>query len=349
VVLYHGVPHVFQSSGQPMNDSHFFLRFVSLGYISVSFFFMLSGFILALVYLKENEPIHRRKFFVSRFARIYPLLFAAVMLDLPHFLYIQQHVKHATVGNSIATIFATLGLVNAWFSNLDGLNPPSWSLSVELLFYLLFPLLAPSLWKIRRSLLLPVGLLLYVGGLFLVKAVDGVQIALPISHLFVFLLGIVLARGFLTISLNRQQLTRLQTFAPWMMAASLALFLCFPAFDLQISQTMLQHGLLAPLFALAILAFASDNVLIDLLFSAKWLVLLGEASFSLYLIHYPIGFIFRRPIERFGTPMFLLYLGLVVGLSILSLKLLEIPARRWILERERVRSPETLIASSIAQ
>src|SRR5487761_828074 len=57
------------------------MRIVGLGYVSVSFFFLLSGFILALVYLKDGRPVTRRRFYWARVARIYPLYLAAMLLD----------------------------------------------------------------------------------------------------------------------------------------------------------------------------------------------------------------------------------------------------------------------------
>jgi peptidoglycan/LPS O-acetylase OafA/YrhL len=109
------------------------------------------------------------------------------------------------------------------------------------------------------------------------------------------------------------------------------------------------HGLLAPLFVLVILALASGNRMLARTLSTPGLVLLGEASFALYLIHLPIGSILRKSIERFGMPMFLLYLATSVGLSIVSLLYFETPCRLWILNKEKVKSLENTVSSSMMQ
>jgi peptidoglycan/LPS O-acetylase OafA/YrhL len=70
--------------------------------------------------------------------------------------------------------------------------------------------------------------------------------------------------------------------------------------------------------------------------SAKWLLVLGEASFALYLIHMPLYTIMRRLIEGLGGAGLLLYLVTCIGLSVASIYWLEIPARRWILDRLQV-------------
>jgi len=69
VVLYHTRWGV--TPGSALDQS------LSMGTASVSFFFLLSGYILALVYLRDGQPVPKRKFYVARFARIYPLYFAA--------------------------------------------------------------------------------------------------------------------------------------------------------------------------------------------------------------------------------------------------------------------------------
>lgn len=348
VVLYHGIPNL-----PSQRDRHdLFARIISLGYVSVSFFFMLSGFILAIVYLKDNRSVNRRKFLISRFARVYPLYLAAVLLDVPHFVHAQWHISPE---HTIASILATIGLVQAWYPSLVGPDFPSWSLSTEAFFYLIFPFLGLALWRLRGSTTVWSSAMIYVGGVWIVDMLDEVRTSAstrlyhPLPHLFVFLLGINLAKLFAWISRRPEHLRILQGMAPWMLLGSLAAFLAIPILELRIPEMLLQHGLLAPLFALFILAFASENRWISYLFSSSWMEVLGEASFAFYLINVPIGELLRRWMERYEAPMFGVYVGVSLGLSIASLKFLETPARNWILSRERVRSPETKFTSAIAQ
>jgi peptidoglycan/LPS O-acetylase OafA/YrhL len=351
VMLYHGLA----ANASASSHRNLFERFIGLGYVSVSFFFMLSGFILAVVYLKEDRPVNKRRFFVSRFARIYPLYLAAMMLDLPHFIHIQRYVLHTSPGHMIATIVKTAVLIQAWFTDLGGLNFPSWSLSAEAFFYLLFPFVGPVLWRQRGRTMLWLSVLFYVGGIWVVKMLDERQHHLykqtynPVPYLFVFLLGICVAKLFVWINRRPARWMVLQRSAPWLLLGGIFLFFMIPLFDLQVPEIQMQHALLVPLFALAILAFASENRLIMLLFSSNLLVVLGEASFALYLIHTSIAVLMRRWLEHYGTPMFLLYVFVTIALSVASLKWLETPARRWILKREGVRSRETEVSSALSQ
>lgn len=349
VMLYHTLPGVLARGV----DQGWWQKIVGMGYISVSFFFMLSGFILAVVYLKGERPVNKRRFFVARFARIYPLYFVAMLLDTPHFIYTPRHILHGTVPHMVGEFLATTGLVQAWL-NLRSLNPPGWSLSTETFFYLTFPFLGLALWKLRGWTAWVASASIYAAGLGLVIAIDQVQgpdqqSYHPVPHLFVFALGILLAKLFVWVGESSTRSQRLEASAPRLLIASLLGLLAVPLTSIGRHESLLQHGLLAPIFAVAILAFASGNRTISTMFEARWLVVLGEASYALYLLHFPIHSILRHPIERFGLPMFVVYFAGTIGLSIASYYLLEIPARRWILAKEHVRSLETEVTSVLSQ
>ncbi len=347
VVLYHTLPgEVTTTSPSPL------IRVIAIGYISVSFFFMLSGFILAVVYLSRDKPVDTRRFLIARFARIYPLYFVAMLLDLPHYLHVSHNFR-MSASRILTEILATTGLLQAWF-NFRGINTPGWSLSVEAFFYIIFPAVGVFLWRLKNSRALIAAVAIYVAGLALLYALFGQselhdQSYFPIPHTFVFLLGILLARYFVRITSNPAHHRRLKALAPAMLFMALFLIVLIASTPLAGQTALLQHGLLAPVFALAILALASGNDTILRLFSAPWLVLLGEASYALYLLHAPIGLMLRYSSEKVGWIAYILYIGGVIGLSVASFLYLEGPARRWILNRTRVRSLESLVTSSISQ
>lgn len=117
----------------------------------VDIFFVLSGFILALTYQSwfSQRLDHRsyRKFLQRRFARIYPLHFAILVVVIA--LVVAAKLTHAPTRYGLDRFdFWTLPehflLIHALnlFGNGPGIwNPPSWSISIEALAYLLFPLL----------------------------------------------------------------------------------------------------------------------------------------------------------------------------------------------------------------
>jgi peptidoglycan/LPS O-acetylase OafA/YrhL len=276
----------------------------------------------------------------------------AIFLDLPHFLHVQHNILHQSALETAKVALATVGLVQSWF-NMTSLNTPGWSLSTEAFFYAVFPLAGASLWKLRDRLVFPAAFLLYSAGnvaiVLLFRDRFDRQDYFPLPHLYVFLLGILLAKVFVRIGHIPSQARHLQQWAPAMLILAVLAILLIPITGLDKQEALLQHGLLAPVFAVAILGFASGSPLVTKLFSRPWLVLLGEASYALYLIHYPIHSALRKPLEQAGWVGFAVYLVVVVGLSVLSYIYLEGPSRRWILSRVHVRSRETAITSSLSQ
>ena len=113
-----------------------------LGKAGVSLFFVLSGFVLAL-----NYPPGRctaREFFRGRFARIYPVYLLGVLLAVP-----AEWLGHAHQ-NPWHAFFASIFLVQQYLPSTNmRFNQVGWTLSVEALFYILYPLL--SLWLVRKS------------------------------------------------------------------------------------------------------------------------------------------------------------------------------------------------------
>lgn len=132
------------------------------GYYGVRMFFVISGFLITSWSLKRwgrLSQINLRQFYLMRFARIMPslagLLLVLVLLDrlgIPRFVVNTQHTSLAR-----ASIAALTFHVN-WLEAKTGYLPASWdvlwSLSVEEVFYIVFPLLCTLLRK--RALLISV-------------------------------------------------------------------------------------------------------------------------------------------------------------------------------------------------
>jgi peptidoglycan/LPS O-acetylase OafA/YrhL len=108
--------------------------FLLNGYIGVNFFFVLSGFILQYIYGRRLQTRNDvAEYGIARFARVYPVYLLALILTclfvfdatlsaVPQFLLLQSWSSPA------------IGQPDNW-------NTPGWTLSVELLFYILFPVI----------------------------------------------------------------------------------------------------------------------------------------------------------------------------------------------------------------
>ena len=137
VVLFHfGQPAIAQALPA-------LLPLARQGSLAVSFFFCLSGFIMAAVYRQAMGPHEARDYWVARFARIYPVYLLALLLVLP------------LRGMDAPGLVLSAALLQAWFPPYAlTLNAPGWSLSVEAAFYAFFPWAAGALVRGPRRLAL---------------------------------------------------------------------------------------------------------------------------------------------------------------------------------------------------
>ena len=118
------------------------------GYEAVFVFFVISGFLIAGNAMRRwgaLERIDLRDFYARRFARIVPCLLALVgVLSLLHLLGVQDYVIGREGQSLPRAVIAALGLHLNWYEGQTGYLPGNWdvlwSLSIEEVFYLGFPL-----------------------------------------------------------------------------------------------------------------------------------------------------------------------------------------------------------------
>lgn len=129
-------------------------RLVEHGYLGVELFFVLSGFILAHVYLQgfAERRVRYGQFLWARLARIYPLhltTLAGMGLMGAVALVMGFSMTHPIV--DLASLPANLTLTHAWgLAKAAAWNHPSWSISAEWFAYLSFPAFAAAAWPLRH-------------------------------------------------------------------------------------------------------------------------------------------------------------------------------------------------------
>lgn len=128
--------------------------FSVLGFLGVDLFFVLSGFILSHVYgeqfSKSIDSEALKEFAVARFARIYPLHVVTLGLMLIAYAVASNAgVTPSVSGNSLTSTILSLLLIQEWFG-VVGPNPGAWSVSVELMNYIVFPFFVAAMAKMPR-------------------------------------------------------------------------------------------------------------------------------------------------------------------------------------------------------
>lgn len=321
------------------------------GYVGVALFFVLSGFVLTWSYKPADGA---KKFYLRRFARVYPLhlFFFALALAI---LVLTQ--KAPSAGATISNLI----LLQAWVPNWDyifSVNAVSWSLSCEAFFYACTPLML--YWLSHRSERARYAVLT---GWFLLTAsvasavsltsnyADVVVYANPLLRSGEFALGMLLGLLALKVRDGELAMPPVRTWQLW------AVTVCALAGLYGVSKVHLTHltqtisgFLLDPVWVLVIGIFAlHDMQHADARHRAgdsvsgtrmrRLLVYLGEVSFAFYLVHELV--IFGAVAAPWGASavggvrgLILMGASLALGvfLAIAAHHLVERPARIMILK-----------------
>jgi len=323
VVLFHGLPWLRQKFTLPRALE----TFLGNGYLAVNLFFILSGFILAYTYEGQIDgKTNRLHFWEARFARIYPVYFLSLILAF----WFER-------GLSLGTRIAVLGMVQAWnpvAPQLTGAwNYPAWTLSVEAFFYLCFPFILP--WMSRRSIrtlfwmmacLVMICIVAHTPVLGL-GDLDRSSIVinfvpLPLLRIPEFLLGMVIGLRLLRAeAAGRNAGSALRT--------NLAVLSALLILSLPLGAWV---SLVTVPFALLVYELAVGETVLVRVLSTRLMVLLGSASYAVYLLQFPVRSWTRVIFSRF--PEKLAHLGapltplILVLFSILVFKFWEEPCRR---------------------
>jgi peptidoglycan/LPS O-acetylase OafA/YrhL len=348
--------HVAQARPDWARPVDFLSGLVSGGYAAVIFFFVLSGFILAYAHTGESERsacnVKAARFWRLRFARIAPAYYLGLLLALP--ILVQVVAQSQASGWSVAFGMTSVVLfAQAWWPAYTTLwNFPAWSLSVECAFYALFPWLARSLarWPAAAVLVGSYALIVltdaYRGELLWRAGLLGpvpksdwlVLSAFPILYLPLFIFGMALARLYL---FGRVLSPRLHAA---MLGIGVALTVLIFGGAWMLPGWTRGDPALALVFALIVFGGAGAAGSFPLL-ARPTFVLLGEASYSMYILHIPLRICWDNLADTVpglsGLPWlsFPLYFGFVVVVSVVVFRVVETPLRKWIAGRAEPGHP----------
>jgi len=331
-----------------------YTMFFEKSYLMVDLFFIMSGFIIFHVYGDSFrltlERRNLRKFFVARFARIYPLhFFTLALLVVLVFFVMPPATQPKSIEGPAAILTNVLLLQSFGVHKIYTWNIPAWSISAEMGAYLLFPLLALASGKGKKMTFIIFCLFIqaaFLSIMYLLPRTNPYNPSIPVPHNinstydYGFLRGIAgFMMGMLMYQIYRTD--RLKTFFQRDSAGVLLILLTVAAMHVAANDLVC-----VLLFALTVLAFAYNNGNLHAVCNNRVLQYLGDISYSIYLMQIFLQAPFSHGLRLPGVTGYgrgkqniafpaglfycVAYLFLLVAISSLTYYLIEQPCRRYI-------------------
>jgi peptidoglycan/LPS O-acetylase OafA/YrhL len=326
----------------------------------VTFFFVLSGFILTFTYRQLNTSERVWHFIVARFARLWPLHATTFMLAI---ILLQDAADTLLTPLGLAEAVLNIAMLQSLvpiFAFQFSYNAVSWSVSDEIFFYACFigllPLLGRSFMRVLAigmlgplvmvGICIALALPYYDPNYYSLSAHTMVYLH-PVARLLEFVIGMIAASLFLRFGVSLKAATSpglatvLEIFVIGLMVASVALdywayVRIWPSAPSALLLWLERSGS-APIYALGILVLAFERGHVSRYLGHPTLVLLGEISFAIYLVHQIIlRWLAAHPAILASLPVPLaygLFLAVVLTVSWVLWRFVEKPARAALLKR----------------
>ncbi|MBF0101643.1 MAG: acyltransferase [Desulfobacterales bacterium] len=336
-------PDNVNRSNQPLYG--LFRIFYEKGSMGVDYFFLLSGFIFFWLYKKpvSDRDVTFLNFWLQRFSRLYPLHFVTlIVVGLLQYIYLLRNssffvypfndIRHFILNISFASHW---GLQNGW-----SFNAPIWSVSIEIILYLLFFIVAYShygdlvfcllvsfasyaaFYKLHHDIFRGLSMFFLGGFVFQFTSIMFLKYRPYIK--IIYITAII---SWLMVFLN-YYLWSLASFIGNLDIVELFFHKIFPIYIL---------------FPATVCSLALAEIVGDLnLRPISWV---GDITYSSYLLHFPLQLVFGLALSygaisssTFNKPIFLLiFFSLLISLSYLTFIYFERPMQRVIRERCSVR------------
>jgi peptidoglycan/LPS O-acetylase OafA/YrhL len=309
--------------------------FYERGAAAVDMFFLISGFIFFWLYQDNiaNKRLNTADFAALRFSRLYPLHFVCLFIVLimqkcvfqnlgQYFIYSNNDLKHF--------------LMSIFFIQSGGsFNGPEWSITIELIMYILFCGLSRS--RLLQNSWIPllmfaIGILMFTFQTNLARGLCGFFLGGSIYQLFTTIRGSPHARHFmapiLVVAGVGWGLIIFDTYSSGDVVGA------FSRFAPTAGRTLASYAVLYGVFPVTILGVALHEDLFGARYGA--LAWLGELSYSSYLLHFPLQLAFallvvtgllQAEAVRSGAAL-LIYFAVLIPISLLTFRVFEVPAQK---------------------
>jgi peptidoglycan/LPS O-acetylase OafA/YrhL len=280
---------------------HLNFSFIPGGFLGVDIFFVISGFVItsSLNHGTGTFKEQIKAFYLRRAKRILPAsLFVTLAISVAALLYLPGYSRSRYSIEALASSLFSANLNFAREGN-DYLNQsldPSpflhyWSLGVEEQFYLLWPILFLLFFKTNRKLVAPFFIAMSVLGIYLTSSNPVVGFYSPITRAWEFLAGI-----FFALNPIRFKASKSWAVFGWITMIGSTLLIT-------VNQITPGWSTMIPVIATAIIIGAN-------VYLPAWFLLpkLGDYSFSMYLVHWPLIIFLHNKVVIISLTFVLAYL-----------------------------------------
>ena len=308
-----------------------------LGQYGVAIFFVLSGYLMGMLYARHEPAAHWRGYAIARGARVLPLFYAVLLVS--------------AAATAIAGIFPINVPTDEFAMNLFLIYGSSilWTIPVEVQFYCIFVglwFLSPRggrwFWHGTLAASLALAAILGVNG----SPIQGENRILACwQHFFIFgtVLGVAGATGGAARFIAAFEARRALLTPICLLAITLSIPGVRRALDLAVIETWRDPYIIAGTVAIFALSFGEPVA--RRLLSTRTMIFLGDISYSLYLTHMVAVHIVRETFEAADLPMMWTALPVVLALSIVlacaTTWLYELPAKAWLMAKLKPTPRET--------
>lgn len=325
-------------------------QIINHGYLAVDFFFALSGFVIGYAYDDRWNKMTLKGFFKRRLIRLHPMIIMGMLFGAIAFYYsyspiLFPQIKDVPFWKLILVMlvgFTLLPLpknmeIRGW-TEMHPLNGPAWSLYYEYIANILYALI---LRKLPTKTLV---ILAIIAAYFTVNlavfgthgdviggwALDIEQTKVGFTRLaYPFIAGLIISRIYKPIHIKNAFL--------WSTLLIL-FFLSVPRIGTENWQNGIYESLVI-IIAFPFIVYLGASGEIKGKLTQKITQFLGDISYPIYIIHYPFIYIFSAYVvdnklsivQSIPIGLFVLFGSMVA--AYLSLKLYDIPIRKWLTKK----------------
>ena len=320
----------------PVVFFHAGLDLFSGGFVGVDVFFVISGYLITTIILKEleNNSFSIKYFYERRARRILPALFFMIYISS---IFAFVLLTRSELGSYFSSVSATILFYSnfyfwktaPYFESEAELVPliHTWSLSIEEQFYILVPILLLLSYKyIRKYIFFVLGIIFFCS-LFICQLL-AIKTGGTLNFYFTLARGWELALGGLAAHfLLKNKVVVPQTISNFFSSIGLALILFSTFYFSRLTLYPSLYTLLPTIGTVLIIIFANEHSYVKKILSQKLFVSLGLISYSFYLWHQPLLAFSKVYFDELTHLLTVATISAALFLSFLSYNFIEKPFR----------------------